>query len=230
MVNCRWATAKFRVRKVAAGLSDKEAMKLYRPQLDPREDESRLRDLEVLLAQPSYREMRPCEGCRMPCSCSSSPECACLCGPGCVHAPVQMSSEGDRYPVEPKVAGLVFGFNCLRVCPPYWSCEGHRTSDGSLQRVPQVWFYTRSLVYPRLIGDWLARLYFKKRITNPWHVCVSYSESSLDTGFSIEPDLKQFAQVCLEELQQDVAVLSEALVSDLRELACEYLARYRSAA
>lgn len=205
-------------------------MKLYRPLCDPREDEFRLRDLEVLLAQPSYREMRPCEGCRMPCSCSASPVCACLCGPGCAHAPVQMSSEGDRYPVEPKVASLVFGFNCLRVCPPYWSCEGHRTSGGLLQRVPQVWFYTRSLVYPRLIGDWLTRLYFKKCIANPWHICVSYSESSLDTGFSIEPDVKQIDRMCLDTLQQDLAVLSEALVPDLRVLAYEYLAKYRPAA
>lgn len=205
-------------------------MKLYRPPPDPRENESRLLDLEILLAQPSYREMRPCEGCCMPCSCSSSPVCACLCGPGCAQASVQMSSEGDRYPIEPKVAGLVFGFNCLRICPPYWSCEGHRAPDGSLQRVPQVWFYTRSLVYPRLIGDWLARLYFKKRIRSPWHVCVSYSESGLDTGFSIEPDLKVMAQVRLEELHQDMVVLSEALVPGLRELACEYLAKYRPAA
>lgn len=205
-------------------------MKLYRPSPAPWENESRLRDLEVLLAQPSYREMRPCEGCRMPCSCSSSSVCACLCGPTCAHAPVAMSSEGDRYPVEPKVVELVFGLNCLQVCPPFWSCEGHRAQDGALQRVPQVWFYTRSLVYPRLIGDWLARLYFKKRIRNPWHICVSYSESSLDTGFSIEPDMKQIERVCLGELHEDVAVLAGALVDDVRALADEYLARYRSAA
>lgn len=204
-------------------------MKLYRPHADPREDGSRLRDLEVLLAQPFYQEIRPCEGCRMPCSCSSSLECACLCGPGCTHAPVQMSSEGSRYPVEPKMVALVFGFNCLRVCPPFWSCEGHPAPDGSLQRVPQVWFYTRSLVYPRLMGDWLARLYFKKRIANPWHICVSYSESSLDTGFSIEPDLKGISQMSLEQLHQDVAVIADALVPELRELAREYLARYRPA-
>lgn len=92
--------------------------------------------------------------------------------PSARQAPVQMSSQGDRYPVEPKVAGLVFGFNCFRVCPPFWSCEGHRLLDGTLQRVTQVWFYTRLLIYPRLIGDWLACLYFKKRIANP---CMSAS-------------------------------------------------------
>ena len=83
----------------------------------------------------------------------------------------------------------MFGFNCLRICPPFWSCEGHEYPDGSLQRMPQRWFYTCALVYSHLIGDWLTRLYFQKRLANPWHICASYSESSLDTGFSIEPPL-----------------------------------------
>lgn len=204
-------------------------MRLDTSPLDPREHEARLRDLTLLLEQPSSRELRPCRGCTMPCPCSASPICTCLCRPGCEHAPVQMSSEGDRYPIEPKITALVFGFNCLRVCPPYWSCEGHLSPDGSVHRLPQVWFYTRSLVYPRLIGDWLARLHFKKQIANPWHICVSYSESNLDTGFSIEPDLKLIARVDLTVLQQDVAVISKALVPDLRALAQDYLSRYRRA-
>lgn len=140
-----------------------------------------------------------------------------------------MSSEGDRYPIEQKIVALVFGFNCLRICPPFWSCEGHQCQDGSIQRVPQVWFYTRSLVYPRLIGDWLTRLHFTKCLANPWHICVSYSKSSLDTGFSIEPDLKRMEQVVLEDLQRDVAVIATALVPGLRELAQEYLRKYRPA-
>lgn len=205
-------------------------MKLFMPGPDPVGDETRLRDLSVLLEQPTYRELRPCAGCTMPCPCSASPTCTCLCGPQCAHVPVKMSSEGDRYPIEPKIVALVFGFNCLRVCQSFWSCEGHQYPDGSLQRVPQVWFYTRSLVYPRLIGDWLTRLYFQKRIANPWHICVSYSESSLDTGFSIEPDLKMMTCVVLDELQRDVAVISEALVPDVRALAQQYLEKYRAAA
>jgi hypothetical protein len=51
----------------------------------------------------------------------------------------------------------VFGFNCLRMCPPFWSCEGHKYSDGSIQRVLQGRFSTRSHAYPRLIDDWLTR-------------------------------------------------------------------------
>lgn len=205
-------------------------MKLYKPHPDPEGNEIRLRDLTCLLEQPSSHELRPCEGCTMPCRCSASPTCTCCCGPTCPHAPAQMSTEGDRYPIEPKITALVFGFNCLRICPPFWSCEGHQYPDGTIQRVPQVWFYTRSLVYPRLIGDWLARLHFQKRVANPWHICVSYSESSLDTGFSIEPDLKAMRRVDLAELQQDVAAISDSLVPELRALARDYLARYHTVA
>jgi hypothetical protein len=140
-----------------------------------------------------------------------------------------MSSEGGSYPIEPKIVSLVFGFNCLRVCHPFWSCEGHAYPDGSLQRVPQVWFYARSLVYPKLIGDWLTSLHFKKRIAQPWHVCVSYSASSLDTGFSIEPDMKTMSRVVLDELHDDVAVLAGTLVPDVRALAGDYLDRHRTA-
>lgn len=205
-------------------------MKLYMPGPDPAGDATRLRDLSVLIEQPSYHELRPCTGCTMPCPCSASPTCTCLCGPQCVYVPVKMSSEGDRYPIEPKIVGLVFGFNSLRICPPFWSCEGHQYPDGSLQRVPQVWFYTRSLVYPRLLGDWLARMHFKKRIAHPWHICVSYSERCLDTGFSLEPDFKMLKGFVLDELQRDAAILSEALVLEVRALAQQYLDQYRAPA
>ncbi|MEC4889541.1 MAG: hypothetical protein RI101_05720 [Nitrospira sp.] len=139
-----------------------------------------------------------------------------------------MSSDGMRYPIEPKIAPLVFSFMSLRVCPPVWSCEGHMSPDGTLRRLPQVWFYTRSLVFARLIGDLLAYWHFKKQIANPWHICVSYSESESDTGFSLEPDVKMIDRLVLESLQQDVAVLSALLVSDARAFAQDYLDRYSS--
>jgi hypothetical protein len=51
----------------------------------------------------------------------------------------------------------VFGFNCLWICPPFWSCEGHKYPDGLIQWVLQGRFSTRSHAYPRLIDDWLTR-------------------------------------------------------------------------
>lgn len=124
---------------------------------------------------------------------------------------------------------LVFAFQELRVCPPCWSCEGHVRGDGELLRLPQVWFYARSLVYVRLIGEWLRALRHEGRIVNPWHVCVSHSESGLDTAFSLEPDLKMMPQVDLATLQQDVHVLAGGLVRDVRRLAARYIARHGDA-
>ncbi len=192
----------------------------------PREEAARLRDLDALVRQPTGRELRVCPGCTVPCPCSGSPTCTCHCGPQCPQAPEQLSSEGDRYPVEPKIVPLVFAFQELRVCPPCWSCEGHLRGDGEVFRLPQVWFYTRSLVYVRLLGEWLRALRHDGRIANPWHICVSYSESGLDTAFSLEPDLKTMPRVDLAALQQDVPVLASGLVREVQHLAGRYLVRY----
>ena len=201
-------------------------MRLQQQHPDPLGDQARLRDLEFLLEQPSLKELRPCEGCDVPCPCSASLTCTCACAPNCSHSSAKMSSEAGRYPIEEKIKHLVFQFNCLRLCQPYWSCEGHLASDGSIFRIPQVWFYTRSLVYPRLIGDLLTQLQFEKKIVNPWHVCVSFSGDSLDTGFSIEPDMKVISNPSLPQFQADALAISESLVSGMRKLAGEYIVRY----
>lgn len=205
-------------------------MKLRTLARDPREEAVRLRDLDILVRQPAGRELRVCPDCALPCPCSGSPTCTCHCGPHCPHAPQQLSSEGDRYPVEPKIVPLVFAFQELRVCPPCWSCEGHVRGDGEVFRLPQVWFYARSLVYVRLIGEWLRALRHEGRTANPWHVCVSHSESGLDTAFSLEPDLKMMASVDLPSLQRDVLVLASGLVREVQQLAGRYIARHAQAA
>jgi len=202
-------------------------MRLDKPDLDFREHASRLRELAVLLEQPSYRESRPCKGCRVPCSCSGSSHCACLCGPTCDKAPVQMSSDGNRYPIEPGIVRLVFAFCCLRLCPPYWSCEGHSHDDHTIRRLPQVWFYSWSSLYPRLIAEGVAQLHVERRIANPWHVCLTYSEGGLCTGHSLEPDLKMMDRKDLPSLQADLTVIADRLVLHVRALAREYLTRYR---
>lgn len=202
-------------------------MKLEKPDFDVHEHATRLRELTVLLDQPSHRTVRPCKGCAIPCPCSGSRICGCQCGPSCPHAPAQLSSEGDRYPIEPGIVGLVFALSCLRVCRPYWSCEGHLASDGSIQRLPQVWFYSPSPLYPRLIADAIAQLHFRKRVTHPWHICVTYSEGWWHTGFSLEPDVKMIDRLNLTQLRQDATAIAEALLPDVKALAREHLTRER---
>lgn len=201
-------------------------MKLGHMHSDPGSDENLLRDLQFLLEQPSYEELRPCPGCEQPCPCSHSKTCTCQCSPDCPHAPVEMSIDGQRYPIEEKIVALVFAFNCLRVCPPYWSCEGHNFASGELYRVPQVWFYSRSLLYPKLIGDRIHRLQAGKAIQNPWHICLAYAQNTLDTGVCIEPNAGAIKSPDLESMQSDAHVISEGLDRGLKELAKEYIANY----
>ena len=181
-------------------------------------------DLEDLLAQLSDKEARPCPGCTVPCSCSKSITCTCLCSPACSHCPTRMSSEPDRYPIEEKIVPLVYAFNTVRVTPPCWSCEGHlNESDGEIHKFPRVWFYSRSVLYPRLVAEHVDGLLFKKSIAHAWCVRVLSWASSLDTRFCIEPSLSLDEKPSLSELQNEVKVIAETLNAGIREKASVYL-------
>ncbi len=203
-------------------------MKLVNMNDDVYQNGIHVQDLHDLLSQPAYAELRPCVGCDKPCPCSNSRICTCLCGPDCAHAPIAMSSDADRYPIESKIVPLVFGINCLRVCRPYWSCEGHQFKSDRVVRVPQVWFYTRSLMYPKLIAEHLARLVARKAIHNSWQICVTYTDENLEAGFSIKPDMNSIKEPCLETMQRDANIIAESLVAGVRMIASEYLRRHES--
>lgn len=190
-------------------------------------DQNRIQDLEFLFQQPRYQELRPCHNCNKPCSCSQSVSCTCMCGPDCEHVPLMLSSDPDIFPIEGKIVSLVFGLNCLRVCPPYWSCEGHNFPNGELFKVPQVWFYSRSMIYPKMIGDYISNLKYAKKIHFPWHVCIGFAEDSLETGFSIEPDVKAIEQPNLKLMQEDVKVIADNLISGLKNRALDYIKKYK---
>jgi hypothetical protein len=139
-----------------------------------------------------------------------------------------MSSDGEHYPIEERIIPLVFNFYCLGVCQPYWSCGGHAFENNEIYRVPQVWFYTRSLIYPKLINELLYSLYADKAIMNPWHICVSFSGECLETGFSIEPDIKFIKKPDLIPMQSDAYIIASRLVAGVRLLAENYLSRIQS--
>lgn len=204
-------------------------MKLQKIDNCATQDGIRVRDLLDLLEQSALTDLRPCAGCDRPCPCSASTVCACACGPDCTHSRIAMSSDGNRYPIEEKIAPLVFGFNCLRVCRPYWSCEGHQHDAERISKVPQVWFYANSLMYPKLIAEYVTRLQARKEIYNSWQVCVTYAEESLQAGFSIRPGMAFVGDESgLESMQRDVQIIAESLVAGVRMIASEYIRRYES--
>lgn len=185
--------------------------------------EQSIRDLNLLLDQPSTRQARPCPGCSMPCPCSASTTCGCGCAPTCSQAPKSMSSEPERYPIETKIVPLVYEFYTLRVCRPCWSCEGHVDGAGEVIKIPRVWFYSRSLVYPRLITEVLMDLDFKKRLSVPWHICVVNPGDALDTTFSLEPNTKFAAEISLSDLQSDSGIVASELTRETRKRAINHL-------
>ena len=65
-----------------------------------------------------------------------------------------------------------------------------------------------------------------KKIQYPWHVCLSLSESNLETGFSLVPDIKYVENPCLQAMQEDTQVIAMNLVTGLRNIALEYVEQY----
>lgn len=175
-------------------------------------------DLRYLLNQPRPKDARPCPGCDLPCPCSGSRDCACACQPHCPDAPRLMSSDPERFPVEPKIAPLVFALYATRVCRPCWSCEGHLDAVGKLHRLPTVWFYTETPVYARMIYVAVEALRFEKRIDSRWRVGITAAEHDNPyTTYTLEPVLPEAPPPSLEALQRDVSVIAEGLLAKLHE-------------
>ncbi len=70
-----------------------------------------------------------------------------------------MSCDPDHHPIEPAVLPLVFAMKRQGTFQPCWSCEGHLGLDGTLWKIPRIWFYARSLVAARLLTEGLGDLY-----------------------------------------------------------------------
>ena len=144
------------------------------------------------------------------------------CHRHCPMAAVRLSSEPDRYPVEPLIAPLVFEIKRLGVFEPCWSCEGHNDSSGALWKIPRVWFYANSVVHIRALADAVANLTAGPSFAKRWHIAVTFSDdTNPDTTFSLEPQLTGTA-VRLYALQNDVKKLEVDLVAEFQK-SCERL-------
>lgn len=182
-----------------------------------------------LLEQPTDKELRPCAGCSAECPCTlRSPTCCCGCSAQCPLASTELSFDPDGYPIEPGVVSLVYEIAALRVLPTCWSCEGHCDENAKLHRLPQVWFYSESVVYLELVADYLSDLLFEKRLKHPWIVVsLPRSDEVSLPRFSIRPDLRAMEDSELQVLQEDLHVLAEGLGPTLRRMAQRRLSALR---
>ena len=139
-----------------------------------------------------------------------------------------LSSDPEHHPVEAGILPLVFALRCLRVYEPCWSCEGHDDAAGGLPRLPRVWFYCRSLVYPRLLSELLADLQRAKALKARWQVRLTFSAlDNADTAFSIEPQLDPLAAPALRVLQADALTIASELENGIKARARYQLAALR---
>ena len=114
--------------------------------------------------------------------------------------------------------------NCLDGCDTYWSCAGHEDYRGQIAKLPRVWFYTRSVVFPRLIQLHLTNLSIQEKLHFTWHVQVTFSDlDNPDTGFSIEPDAVDPSTMSLKKLHRDIAAIAENLVPNIQTAAAKML-------
>lgn len=142
-----------------------------------------------------------------------------------------LSSDPERFPIEPDILPLVYALRATGVCVPNWSCEGHLGCDGRLWKLPRVWFYARHAVVADLLAHVLQRLRAKKRLAHDWRVVLVPRDNKVDTTFAIEPvpdgrepDMgsdtgSNRGEAQLTQLRSDVRTIAENLPAGIADLA-----------
>jgi hypothetical protein len=144
--------------------------------------------LQELVSQPSDKEARPCPGCRFAVGNTHSTTSSARCSAQCPHASGQMSSDPEKYPIEPHIVPLVYAFYTMRLMMPCWSCEGHGDNTGGVLKTPKLWFYTTNDFYAKLVAQYVSTLRGDRKIQNHWSVrLLPFSQSMFTTTYSLEP-------------------------------------------
>ncbi len=203
-------------------------MKINKPRQDQGDLTRVIDTLGELLRMSAEAPFRPCAECQRPCDCSGSPTCACSCTLHCQSAAASMSSEPDAHPVEPRVLPLVMEMNKTGFIQTCWSCEGHTDTTGRINKIPRIWFYTRSHVYVRILANVLSRAKISHKLTYDWNVKLINLEDGVGNSYSLEPDLTYVDKPVLLKLQEDLFRLSDHLNSELYQEARSLLVRLQA--
>jgi hypothetical protein len=198
------------------------AMKLLSCPYQIKAGDRRIQDLRHLLEQPTSTERRVRPGCDKVCGCKArSRQCNCSCSAFCADAERHLSSDPQRHPIERRVLPLVYSLASLRVVHPCWSCEGHDMHNQSI-RLPQVWFYASSPLYPELITWHLAELEFRRETSQRWVVSVCQHTVRDATIFQVAPGDR-----CqkLGAMQADLGVIARTLEAGVRTRARQLLSQ-----
>lgn len=182
-----------------------------------RSGEDLARELREVVANQGAQGRVCSENCDMICKDCGSMSCQCMCQCECPDAGKRLSSDPEKFPIEAGIVPLVYEMKREGTCIPCWSCEGHERPDGSLWKIPRVWFYCSSMVHLRLLGSGAHAMFVAKKINAPWQVVITHSDpSNVDTTFSLEPYLEPDSEVSLADLRSDVLTLAKGFSNLLK--------------
>ena len=138
------------------------------------------------------------------------------CSKSCPDIPNILSSDPEKFPLESRIAPLVYELKRLGVFEPCWSCEGHNKPDGSFWKRPQVWFYAHSVVHLRVLANGIKEIHLREKLNVPWKIAVTFSDSNnAETTFSLRPRIDR-DDITLIPLQNDVDAIASALHAQVR--------------
>jgi len=161
---------------------------------------------------------RSCQHCSRACSCSKSIDCNCDCSKSCPHISMGLSSEENTFPIESHILPLVYALNKMNIFQTCWSCEGHTDANGKLNKLPQVWFYSNSMMLLRVMGDCISLLKSKNITHYNWQLVISYAARDSEmNAFSLKPDLNFVATPELALLRQDILNIAQHLPKNLEQ-------------
>jgi hypothetical protein len=133
-----------------------------------------------------------------------------------------MSSDGERFPIGAEIAPLVLAFLQLREFRPCWSCGGHAASMRAGAKPPRIIFYARSSVYPALVGEVVAVIQVKDKLSCPWEVVVTPIGNTLDATYTLQPNLAGTESPTIDQLQRDARVIADNLQTRVIQVAERY--------
>ena len=184
-------------------------MKIDRHRQSNKSPETIRQALDQLLV-PKGSRTAPCQA-----ACQVDPQ---DCSRHCSGIPTAMSSQPNEYPIEEKIAALVYELGRIGVFQPCWSCEGHLDSNGVLWKLPQIWFYADADLHVRLLADCLRMMAANRITAAEWEIALT--RSALDdpeTTYCLKPVIQK--DTTLPLLQSDIVKLSEQLETKLVEAA-----------
>lgn len=188
-------------------------MKILVEEIDSDEKQQRIKLIAHYNEIIRNKNIRTCTDCKKLCSCSQSDTCNCDCSITCELAPEKLSSDSEKFTIEKGIYPLTFALNDLKVFKTCWSCEGHINKNTKVFKLPQLWFYSTSSFYLKILSEVILDLYLKKIILNRWHIEILPASWTKQTIYNLTPQENKHIN-SLTRLHLDIVAIAKYLKHD----------------